>query len=456
MALGPRKVDFSTGPILPAFVRYVIPIILSDLLHLMFNTADVVVVGKFVSDAAQAAVSSTTTMISTMICLVSGLGAGVGVLTARYVGGGEEERTGRVVHTAICAALVLGSGFAAMCMFAVPWALKLMKFPAEVMGPALTYLRIYFVGLPIQLFYNFGAAVLRAQGDSRRPMYYLIIGGIINVATNLVMVLGFGSGVEGVAVATVMSYVVSAGLVCRCLMLETGGAHLDFHRLSIHWPTLGRIAAIGVPAGLQGMMFSLSGALLQSSLNTLGTTVVAGAGVGGNISQYINMIGNAASGASVTFAGQNLGAGKPERIREGHRRIALVAMGISLLAGAAALLLAPWLLTFYTNDPAVVEQGLIQMRVMVPFYIVYAFMQVTQGFQRGMGATLFPMVISAFGTCGLRVLWAMTVFPLRPSLALLMAVYPITWTVTGLAQYIHLRWYTPRAFAERERERAQA
>lgn len=448
------RVDFCTGSISTAFIRFTVPVILSSLLHMLFNTADMVVVGKFVSDAAQAAVSSTGSIVNTMICLLTGLGAGVSVLTAQCIGSKDEEKTGRVVHTAIATALLFGSILATVCIVTVPWVLEWMDYPPEISREAVTYLRIYFVGLPIQLFYQFGANVLQAQGDSRRPMYYLTIGGVVNVAANLLAVLAFDMGVEGVAIATVMSYVVSACLVGHCLVLESGGARLDVRRLRIHWPTLGRIAAIGIPAGLQSMMFSLSGVIIQSSLNSLGTVVVAGVGAGGNLIQYANMVGNSANAGCVTFAAQNLGADQPQRIKQGYRRILLIVMGVAAVVSTVLFCLSPWLLRIYTNDPAVVQQGLIHIRTIVPFHILYAFMQVTQGFQRGLGASVAPMLVSVIGTCGLRALWAGCVFPLWPTQPVLVAVYPVTWLVTGLVQCLHLWYYFPRAVARAKEEKA--
>lgn len=453
-SLSRRKVNFCTGSIPSAFVRFTVPVILSSLLHMLFNTADMVVVGKFVSDAAQAAVSSTGNIVNTMICLLTGLGAGVSVLTAQCVGSGDEEKTGRVVHTAIATGLLFGTVLAAVCIVTVPWVLEWMEYPPEISREAVIYLRIYFVGLPIQMFYQFGANVLQAQGDSSRPMYYLTIGGVVNLVGNLVMVLAFGMGVEGVAIATVLSYVVSAWMVGRCLTAETESVRLELRRLRIHWPTLGRIASIGIPAGLQGMMFSLSGVILQSSLNALGTVTVAGVGAGSNLIQYVNMVGNSANAGCITFAAQNLGADQPQRIREGYRRILLMTMGCAVVVSAVLFCLSPWLLQIYTNDPAVVQQGLTHIRTMVPFHFLHAFMQVTQGFQRGLGASVTPMLVAVIGTCGLRALWAGCVFPLWPILPVLVAVYPVTWLVTGLVQWGHLRYYLPRAAARAKQETA--
>ncbi|MBQ9974204.1 MAG: MATE family efflux transporter [Oscillospiraceae bacterium] len=451
---GHRKVDFCTGSIPAAFIRFTIPVILSSLLHMLFNTADMVVVGKFVGDAAQAAVSSTGNIVNTMICLLTGLGAGVSVLTARCIGSKDEEKISRVVHTAIATALLFGSAMAAVSIVTVPWVLEWMDYPPEISREAVIYLRIYFVGLPIQLFYQFGANVLQAQGDSSRPMYYLTIGGVVNLVGNLVMVLAFGMGVEGVAIATVMSYVVSAWLVGRCLTAETESIRLELRQLRIHWPTLGRIASIGIPAGLQSMMFSLSGVILQSSLNSLGTVTVAGVGAGTNLIQYVNMVGNSANAGCITFAAQNLGADQPQRIKQGYRRILLIVMGVAAVVSAVLLCLSPWLLRIYTNDPAVVQQGLTHIRTMVPFHVLHAFMQVTQGFQRGLGASVAPMLVSVIGTCGLRALWAGWVFPLWPVLSVLIAVYPVTWLVTGLVQCLHLWYYFPRAVARAKAEKS--
>lgn len=451
MLMRRRNVDFCTGSVIGDFVRFAIPLFLSSLLHILFNTADVVVVGQFVGDAAQAAVSSTTTIIAAMICLVSGLGAGVNVLVAQSVGSGDNRRTGQVVHTAMAAALLLGSVLAVVCILLVPAVLGLMGFPADVYEHAVVYLRIYMLGIPLELFHDFGAAVLRAQGDSRRPMYYLIICGAINLVVNVILVCGFGLGAGGAAAATVLSYLISALLIGRCLTQESGPAHLDVRRMHIHLPTLGRVAAIGVPAGLQSMMFSLSTMILQTYVNSMGTAVVAGAGAATNLVQYVNLIGGTSFTVCITFAGQNLGGGHPERIRKGLGQILLLLAGVCAVVSVALLLGGPLLLRLYTRDPVVVKCGMERLWAIVPFAILHAAMQTIQGIQRGLGASVAPMLVNLVCTCLLRVLWAMTVFPLCPTLFVLTLGYPVTWLIATVVQAIHLRWYMPRAFAKTKR-----
>ena len=454
MAAMGRRVDFRSGSVIQNYIRFVIPIILSSVLHLFFNTADMIVVGKFVSDSAQAAVSSTGALITSMVCLATGLSSGINVLMARYVGADDHETASCVVHTALTTALGLGSGLAVLCLLTAPFFLKLMEFPPEIMEQAILYLRIYFFGLPLQLFFEFGAATMRGQGDSRRPMLCLTTGGVVNVLTNLLFVLGFGCGVEGVAIATVLSYAVSAALVFWCMRHDSGPGHFDYKSMGINWPMLGKIARIGIPAGIQGMTFSLSSVLVQSSMNSLGAIAVTGAGAAGNLTQYANMVGNSASAACVTFAAQNMGANQPQRLRKGYRQMSLLVMGVDVVVSLLILGLAPLALWMFTNDPAVVQEALIHIRVMLPFHWIHGYMQCTQGTQRGLGASIGPMIVTILGTCVLRVCWATAIFPLRPTHAFLVFGYPVTWMVTTIAQRIHLGGLFNKVFAGAEAKQA--
>lgn len=326
-------IDMCSGPLAPRILRFALPLMLASIIQLMFNAADVVVVGKFVSATAQGAVTSTTSLINLLIGVFTGLSVGVNVIVARALGEGDKSRIGAVVHTSVALGLIGGVGLMIVGELIAPAVLRLMGSPAEVIGLSTTYLRVYFTGLPGALLYNFGSALLRAQGDTKRPMYYLTFAGVVNVVLNLVFVIGFHWDVAGVAAATAISKYVSAVLVLSCLKVETGPMHLDLRRLGVDWSVFKDIARIGLPAGIQGSMFSLSNVTLQSSVNSLGAMAVAGVGAASNIGGFVYTTGNAFYQAAMTFTSQNYGAGKYKRVGQVHRWCLLFSVLFPLTLG---------------------------------------------------------------------------------------------------------------------------
>lgn len=445
-----RKVDFTSGSMTKNIITYALTMVLTVILQNLFGTADMIVVGKFVGDAAQAAVSSTGMLRALMITLLVGLSQGVNVLVAQSVGAKDREQADRVLHTAIAAALSAGTLLGTACILLTPFALQWMQYPASIIEQARIYMYICFAGLPIQLTYNCAAAALRAQGDSRRPMYFLTLGGIVNVGLNLIMVLVFHMGVAGAAWATVASNGVSAWLTIRCINHDGDLVHLEWKKLRIHLPTLKAVARIGIPGAITNSAFSLSGILIQSSINSLGDVVVTASGAAGNLGTYINSVCGAFGSTCVILAAQNLGARRLDRVKRGQRLCMGISVGFAVVLGLLLMLTGPVLLQMFTNDPQVVKEGMVRIRTVAPFYILNSVMACAQGAQQGLGHAGVCSLITVIGTCGLRLLWVFLVFPMFPTHAVIVFCFPVGWAVTGLVQQIRLRLLLRRLSAEQE------
>lgn len=443
-----HSIDMTNGPMAINLLRFAVPFMIASIMNLLFNATDVVVVGKFAGDLAQAAVTSTGSLINLLINLFMGLGVGVNVVVAQALGSGEKSRVGIVVHTAITVGLVAGTFLAVVGELFAPVLLRLMGSPASIIGLSTLYLRLYFLGLPGDLVYNFGSALLRARGDTKRPMYYLTIAGVVNVVLNLIFVVFFHWNVAGVAVATAISKWVSALLVLRCLNHETDVMHLDMHELGIDWAALKQIARIGLPAGFQASLFSLSNVTVQSAVNSMGEVVMAGSGAAQNIGGFIYTTANAFYQSSMTFTSQNRGAGKPERIDRAYRWNLLFAVLFPTVIGLAAFVAGSWLLSIYTNDPAVIQQGLTRMLWVSTGYGLCGIMEVSLGVLRGLGYSILPTIISLIGTCGLRIGWAVTVFAAVGTPQSLYVCYPISWSAVSVTFILCILLIRPKAYAK--------
>ena len=441
------EIDMLNGPLAGKTIRFALPFMLANIIQLLFNAADVVVVGKFVGDLSQAAVTSTGSLINLLINLFVGLGVGVNVVVARALGSGDRSRVGAVVHTSVTIGLIAGAILVVVGEVFAPMLLRLMGSPDNIIGLSALYLRVYFLGLPGALVYNFGSALLRAQGDTKRPMYYLSFAGVVNVVLNLIFVVFFHWDVAGVAAATAISKYVSAALVVWCLMQETGIMHFDPAEMKVDWTALKEISRIGLPAGLQGSLFSLSNVTIQAGVNSMGEVVMAGSGAAANIGGFIYTVANAFYQSAMTFTSQNSGAGKTDRVDKVLKWNLLFATTIPTVVGIAAYAVGPWLLGIYTDDPEVIRQGLTRMLLISNFYGLCGIMEVTIGVLRGLGHTLLPVITSLLGSCGLRIVWVYTVFQHFQSPASLYSCYPITWLVTGLAQMICFWYLRPRDYA---------
>lgn len=432
------EIDMCNGPILKKMLLFALPLMCSSILQLLFNAVDVIVVGQYVGDNALAAVGSNSSLIHLFVNFFVGLSIGVNVLISNYFGAKQERHLSETVHTAMAISLASGVVLAILGVLISPTILKWMGSPDEVLPLATIYLRVYFCGMPTLMLYNFGAAILRAIGDTRRPLYYLIIAGILNVILNLFFVIVLNWSVFGVAIATVISQTVSAGLVLRCLLKETGGIRVDLKKICFHKDKMKKILQIGMPAGVQSILFSLSNVLIQSAVNSFGATVVAGNSAAANIEGFVYMAMNTFYQANISFTGQNMGAGKYNRLN----RILLTAQGcvivVGLLAGGACYIAGPTLLTLYTDSPDVIAAGMIRFSYIGSIYVLCGIMEVLVGSLRGMGYAVVPMIVSLIGTCGLRILWLQTIFPMERfhNIETVYVIYPISWILTIVAHAV--------------------
>ena len=439
---GGYEIDMTNGPLLGKIVRFAIPLAISGILQLLFNAADMIVVGRFAGANSLAAVGATGALINLIVTLFMGLSVGTNVLVAQYYGGDHKKDLSETVHTSILASLIFGVILIGIGMALARPILTAMATPADVLDQAVLYMRIYFIGMPVMMLYNFGAAILRAVGDTQRPLYFLVAAGIINVVLNLFFVIVLHMDVAGVATATDVSQGVSALLVLRCLMKTDGPYKVELRRLAIKKDKLIRMVKIGLPAGIQGASFSISNVLIQSSINSFGSMAMAGNTAAANIEGFVGMGVDAFSQAALSFTGQNMGAGKPQRIRKIILLCMGMGIGVGLVLGVGCRLAGPQLLGFYTEDPQVIDYGLRRMNYVCVLQCVAATMGVMVGVLRGMGSSIAPMAITMTFVCGFRVVWLFTVFAAAPSLEMLYISYPITWALAAFCDllfYFHLK-----------------
>ena len=426
----------TNGPLLGKIVRFAIPLALSGILQLLFNAADIVVVGQFVGPTALAAVGSTSAVINLIVNLFMGFSVGANVLAAQYYGAGKNKDLSETVHTAVLSSLAFGVALIFAGVALSRPMLELMGTPADVLDQAVLYMRIYFVGMPVMMLYNFGAAILRAVGDTQRPLYFLLLAGVINVILNLVFVIVFHMGVEGVAIPTVISQCVSAGLVFWCLTKVEGPYRLYPKHLTIKKDKLLGMVKIGLPAGIQGCSFSISNVLIQSSINSFGSIAMAGNTAGSNIEGFISTAQDAFTQAAISFTGQNLGAGKLKRVDRVLLLCMLLAPGVGLVLSILAVLFGSPLLGIYSSDPAVIQYGILRLTTVSLLQPLGALMGVTASVLRGMGYSTIPMIVTMSSVCGFRVIWIFTVFQAFPTLQVLYLSYPITWGLAALFNFI--------------------
>ena len=427
------EMDMTSGPLLPKILSFSGPLILTGILQLLYNAADVIVVGNFAGHEALAAVSSTGSLINLLVNVFMGLSVGASVVVARNYGARDIIAMRKAEHTAITVALFMGIGVGVFGFLAARPLLQMMESPEDVIDGAALYVRIYFLGMPANMLYNFGAAILRAVGDTKRPLYYLMISGLVNVLLNLLLVIVFHMSVAGVAIATVASQVVSMVLVLFCLIRTHGVIHLSLPECRVDGKSLREIIRIGLPAGLQGSLFSISNVLIQSSVNSFGSLVVAGNGVASNIEGFVYTAMNAQHQADMTFASQNYGAGKPDRVRKTLWCCLGTVTVIGLVMGLSFYALGKPLMSLYNSDERVIANGLIRMGVILPTYFLCGQMDVMVGQLRGIGYSVMPMIVSLTGACLLRIVWILTVFAANHDLVTLYLSYPVSWFVTFAA-----------------------
>jgi len=432
-----RQMDMVNGPLLKNIILFSIPLMLSNFLQLLFNAADTIVVGKFAGENALASVGATGSLVFLLTSLFSGLSVGTNVVIANSYGGNNEDQIRRAVHTSIWLGLVSGAFLTVAGYFLARPMLQMMSTPDNIIGGSVLYMRIYFLGVIALLIYNFGAAVLRSKGDTKRPLYFMVISGVLNLCLNLVFVIVFKWDVAGVAIATVISELVSAVLVVYALTKQTDAARLDLKAIRFDGPTTRKIVAIGIPAGIQGIVFALSNVVIQSGINSFGSSsIVAGNSAAANLESFVYIGTGAFTQAEITFTSQNIGAGK----RKAAGRImleSLVLVGISaFIIGYAAWYFGHTLLGLYTNAEEVKAVGLIRLEYVAKPLYLNGILDVFVNSMRGMGISTLPTIFMIAGICGVRLFWMATVFPGSHTLETIYMCYPISWIVTTVIQAV--------------------
>lgn len=443
------EIDMLNGPILGKMLAFALPLMLSSVLQLLFNAADVIVVGKFAGDRSLAAVGSTSSLISLLTNFFIGLSIGVNVMVARYEGAGDHRGVRETVHTAMITSVASGLFLMAVGLTFGHGILSLMHTPPEVIGKAALYLRIYFLGMPAMMIYNFGAAILRSVGDTRRPLHYLFAAGILNVILNLFFVIVMKMDVAGVATATVISQCLSALLVLRCLLRESGDIRLSREHLHFSQDKFTKILRIGFPAGLQSTLFNFSNVIIQSTINSFGSIVVAGSAASSNIEGFVYISMNSFYQATLSFTSQNVGAGKYDRIGRILRCGLLCVAVTGLILGPGAVLNGRRLLDLYTDNPEVITAGMYRLMMVASCYFLCGMMETMVGSIRGMGYAVLPMIVSLIGACGLRIVYIFTLFrlPAMHTPRGLFITYPVSWAVTLTAHIICYRMIRRKHFS---------
>ena len=443
-----EKVDMLNGPLFMKILIFALPLAASSLLQQLFNSVDVAVVGRFASSKALAAVGSNAPVISLLINLFIGISMGANVVISNHLGQRDEQSIRHAISTVTLVTAI--SGLLLMCIgigVARP-ILELMDTPSDVLDMAVLYLRIYFIGIPFFLIFNFGAAILRSVGDTRRPLYILVVAGIINTVLNLIFVIGLGMSVEGVAIATAVANAISAAWIIQLLRKEPGVLQLQFKHLRIYKKELKRMLQIGVPAGLQGMVFSISNVVVQSAINGYGAAAIAGSAAAVNFEYYCYYIIVACNGAAISFIGQNYGAQKYDRVRRIYRICLLMGLVGCFIANALFTWQNQFFLSFFTTDAEVIHYGAIRMEGVLLFQFIACSYEVTGSALRGMGESMLPTIMTVFGTCILRIIWVFAVLPHYTGFAHLLQVYPLSWILTGamviIAYKLKMRQICPK------------
>lgn len=430
------EIDMCNGSILDKLVSFSIPLMLSGILQLLFNAVDIIVVGQFTGNEALAAVGSTTALINVFVNLFIGISLGASVLAARFYATGQEKEMSETVHTSITLALISGIAMGIIGVIAAKGALELMDTPDNVLNLSTLYMRIYFMGMPFFMLYNYGAAILRAVGDTKRPLLFLIISGATNVVLNLLLVIQFHLGVAGVAIATVISQCISCILVLRCLYLSDGSYQLRFNKLGMKTRYVKQIFQIGIPAGIQSTIINFSNVLLQSSVNSFGSVAMAGYTAANNILGFLYVSVNSITQACMSFTSQNYGVRKFKRMDKVLLECLGLTVIVALVLGGGSYLFGAELMHIYTKSIKVVECGVDIMLYTTVTYFLCGIMDLLPGALRGMGHSTVPMILSVIGTVGTRIVWIYAIFPYHRSLDFLFISYPVSWLLTIVMQVI--------------------
>ena len=430
------EIDMCNGTIMDKLISFSIPLMLSGILQLMFNAVDIVVVGRFSGSQALAAVGSTTALINVFTNLFIGISLGANVLAARYYATGKTKEMSETVHTAIALALVSGVAMAVIGVVFARGALEIMGTPDDVIAKSTLYMQIYFCGMPFFMMYNYGAAILRAVGDTKRPLIFLIVSGVINAVLNLFLVIGFHLDVAGVGIATVISQLVSCILVLRCLHHTESSYQLHLAKLRIRSVYLKQIFEVGVPAGIQSTVINISNAMLQSSVNSFGSIAMAGYTASNNIFGFLYVSVNSFTQACMSFTSQNYGVKKLKRMDRVLIDCMILSVVVTLILGSSVYIFGPELLHIYSNQADVIKYGMEIFSYTTVTYFLCGLMDLFPGALRGMGYSTVPMILSIIGTVGVRIIWIYGLFPSHRSLTFLFLSYPVSWIATIIMQVI--------------------
>lgn len=442
------EVDMCQGPLLPKMLKFAATVFLTSVLQQLFNTADLLVVGKFGHDGALASVGATSSLINLFINLFVGLSVGAGIVVAKHYGAKNHEEVEKSLHTSVALSLLGGVFLAVLVFFLAPTVLRALDTPTEngILDGAVTYMRLYFLGIPFMLLYNFSASILRAVGDSRRTFFYIIEAGVINVVLNLFFVIVLDLNVAGVAIATTISQMYSSARCMHCFLTYDGCLKLYPRKIRLYKDALINIARLGIPSGIQSSLFSISNVLIQSSVNSFGAFAMEGSAAAANIESYLYFASNSVSNTVTNFTSQNFGASKPDRIKKtGFIGLCLSAL-ICVFLGIVGLKFSTPLLSLFTDEPEAFVYGGMRMKVICLSQFLCSIMEITTGLLRGIFKPVPAMISSIMGVCGIRVLWIYTVFAKYRSFTVLYLSYPISWAISALVQgilfFIYFRRYT--------------
>ena len=439
--------SLTEGVIWKRLLAFFFPILMGTLFQQLYNTVDAIIVGRFVGTFALAAVGGSAALIvNLLVGFFVGLSSGAMVIISQCYGAGDGERLKKTIHTAVAFCILAGAGLTVLGLYLAPWALELVRCPQDILVESLAYLRIYFWGtVPLMLF-NVGSGILRAMGDSRRPLYYLIICTVLNILLDLLFVTVFGLGVRGVGWATVIALSVSACLILYNLMHAEGPARLRLSGIRLHWDCLSQILRIGIPAGVQSTMYSLSNLIIQTSVNDLGSTVVAAWSTTGKLDGVFWAVSSSFGVAISAFVGQSFGAGKYDRMKQSVRVCLGMALGTTVVISTLLLTLGRYGFGIFTTDPLVIDYSVEMLSYFAPFYVIWCFIEVISNTLRGAGDAFRPMLITMIGVCGLRVLWCLFVVPRWHTVMGVSMCYPFTWTITAI---IFTLYYFKSSWLER-------
>ena len=430
------EIDMCNGTIMDKLISFSVPLILSGILQLLFNAVDIIVVGRFSGSQALAAVGSTTALINIFTNLFIGISLGANVLAARFYAAQKDKEMSETVHTAIMLALISGVVMLFVGIFFARGALELMGTPDDVIGQSTLYMRIYFAGMPFFMLYNYGAAILRAVGDTKRPLLFLIVSGVVNACLNLFLVIAFHLGVAGVSIATVTAQGISCALVLRCLQRSQASYQLRFRDLKIRGCYVQQIFQVGLPAGIQSTVINFSNALLQSSVNSFGSIAMAGYTAANNLFGFLYVSTNSITQACMSFTSQNYGVGKWKRMDRVLFDCIILSVAVMLILGGGMYFFGPEVLKIYTTNPRVISCGMEVLTYTTLTYFLCGIMDLLPGALRGMGYSSVPMILSIIGTVGTRIVWIFGIFPNHRSLDILFISYPVSWMITIVLQVI--------------------